>query len=49
VIIIRPIPASKKPRLTIIGLNEKPSNNEEIIETLKRQNEKFFDDSSDTK
>jgi hypothetical protein len=39
------IPESKNPRLKIIGLNEKPSNNEEIIETLKRQNEEFFEDS----
>ncbi len=39
------IPDSKNPRLKIIGLNEKPSNNEEILETLKRQNEEFFEDS----
>jgi hypothetical protein len=43
------IPVSKNPRLKIIGLNEKPSNNEEILETLRRQNEEFFDDSCDTK
>jgi hypothetical protein len=43
------IPVSKNPRLKIVGLNEKPSNNEEIIETLKRQNEEFFDDSCELK
>jgi hypothetical protein len=34
--------------LKIIGLNEKPLNNNEIIETLKRRNEEFFDESCDT-
>jgi hypothetical protein len=40
------IPALKNPRLKIVGLTEKPSNNEEILKTLKNQNEEFFDDSS---
>ncbi len=39
----------KNPSLKIIGLNEKPLNNEEIVEKLNRQNEEFFDDSCDTK
>jgi hypothetical protein len=39
------IPASKNPRLKIVGLSEKPSNNEETVNTLKKQNDDFFDDS----
>jgi hypothetical protein len=43
------IPVSKNPRVKIIGLNEKPTNNEEIIKTLITQNEEFFEDSCDLK
>jgi hypothetical protein len=39
------IPVSKSPRIKIVGLSEKPLNNEEIIKTLKKQNYEFFDDS----
>jgi hypothetical protein len=43
------IPASKNPRLKIVGLSEKPSNNEEIVDALKKQNDEFFDDSCEIK
>jgi hypothetical protein len=43
------IPVSKNPRLKIVGLNEKPLNNEEIIKNLKKQNDEFFDDSCEIK
>ncbi len=39
------IPASKNPRLKIVGLSEEPLNNEEIVNNLRKQNEEFFDDS----
>ncbi len=35
--------------MKIVGLNEKPLNNEETIETLRKQNDEFFEDSCDTK
>ncbi len=43
------IPDTKNPRLKIVGLDEKPEDNSEIIETLKKQNDEFFDNSSEIK
>jgi hypothetical protein len=38
------IPDSKNPRVKIVGLDEKPEDNVEIIEILNRQNDEFFGD-----
>jgi hypothetical protein len=40
------IPLRKNPRLKIVGIDEKPADNCEIIETIKKQNEEYFDTSS---
>jgi hypothetical protein len=39
------IPESKNPRVKIVGIDEKPENNDWIIETLKNQNDEFFGES----
>ncbi len=43
------IPEEKNPRMKIVGLDEKPLNDNDIIETIKRQNDEFFDEKSEIK
>lgn len=38
------IPESKKPRIKIVGVNDPPKENSEIIDILKKQNPEIFDD-----
>jgi hypothetical protein len=43
------IPEIKNPRIKIIGIDNKPADNSEIIETIMRQNSEFFDTDGDIK
>jgi hypothetical protein len=43
------VPEIKNPRIKIIGIDDKPENNEEIINILRNQNVEFFGDDTDIK